>query len=137
MTKPSMSWADETNSTVRVYPPLVEIEQIVPWPTEDESSWLQTLIADALEAGETIAPYESGPAPNLTRISKADLWRRLTDEEAELLDAALQAAPVRLRRVFEAAQYMDVNDPDYAALRSGIVEALGAVRAEEVLRPTY
>jgi len=51
----------------------------------------------------------------------------MTDQEAEEVDAALQAAPLRLRRIFEAAQF----------LRSGIAAALGESRADEVLAPTY
>lgn len=73
----------------------------------------------------------------LTRIPKAEIWRRLTEEEAEVVDAALQAAPLRLRRIFEAAQYLDTGDPDYPALRAGIVAALSEERANEVLTPTY
>lgn len=77
------------------------------------------------------------PPAILTRTAKADVWRRLTDEEAEVLDAALLAAPLRLRRIFEAAQYLDTADADYPALRAGIVAALGETRANEVLTPTY
>ncbi|OJV11769.1 MAG: hypothetical protein BGO20_09550 [Bosea sp. 67-29] len=61
----------------------------------------------------------------------------MTDQEAEEVDAALQAAPLRLRRIFEAAQFLSQNDDDYPALRSGIAAALGESRADEVLAPTY
>ncbi|MCO5092679.1 hypothetical protein [Bosea sp. (in: a-proteobacteria)] len=88
-------------------------------------------------SGLAIEPYSAPPVPALTRIAKADLWRRLTDEEAELLDTALAAAPLRLRRIFEAAQYLDTGDPDHPALRAGIVGALGEQRADEVMAPTY
>lgn len=80
------------------------------------------------------APELPDPPP-LSRLSKAELWRRLTEEEAELLGAALSAAPTRLRRIFEAAAYLDANDPDYPALKQGIVAALGDARANEVLLP--
>ncbi|RYG06608.1 MAG: hypothetical protein EON92_19900, partial [Burkholderiales bacterium] len=36
-----------------------------------------------LEAGGVITPYVGPPAPVFTRIPKAEVWRRLTDEEAE------------------------------------------------------
>lgn len=91
----------------------------------------------ALATGLAIAPYAAPPAPVFTRIPKAEVWRRLTDEEAEAVDAALQAAPLRLRRVFEAAQFLDTADADYPALRAGVEAALGATRADEVLAPTY
>lgn len=77
------------------------------------------------------------PEPPLTRLWKADIWRRTTDAEAEALEAMLATAPVRLRRIFEAAQYLDIDDADYPALRSGIVAVLGEERAAEVLTPTH
>lgn len=78
---------------------------------------------------------EPAPAP-LTRLHKAVLWRRLTEAEADMLDAALAAHPsTRLRRIFEAAQYLDTGDADYPALRDGVVAALGETRAAEVLAP--
>ena len=74
-------------------------------------------------------------APPRTTLSKADLWRRLTDDEADMLDAALSMAPTRLRRIFEAAQYLDTTDADYPALREGVIAALGEERADVVLTP--
>lgn len=80
----------------------------------------------------------SAPEPPIkTRLPKAELWRRLDEAEAELLDAALNAAPVQLRRIYEAATHLDTADPDYPKLRAGIVAALGEARADEVLEPTY
>lgn len=87
--------------------------------------------------GEVIAPFQPATAPALTRIAKADIWRRLTDEAAETLHTALLSAPLRLRLIFEAAQYLDTADDDYPALRAGIVAALGETSADEVLAPTY
>ena len=91
------------------------------------------------EAGEIVPPpvLPGLPVAAPSRLAKADLWRRLSDEEAETLDVALQQAPIRLRRIFEAAQYLDTADDDYQALRAGIVAALGADSADEVLAPTY
>ncbi|WP_336812228.1 hypothetical protein [Bosea sp. MMO-172] len=84
-----------------------------------------------------VVSFLNPPAPGPTRLFKAELWRRLTEAEADALDAALAAAPTRLRRIFEAAQYLDTADPDYPALRAGIVAALGEARADEVLAPTH
>lgn len=89
---------------------------------------------------EPIPPVEPEEPPEpalMTKTHKATIWRRLTDEEAEQLDAALSAAPLRLRRIFEAAQYLDTNDPDYPTLRAGVVAALGEERAAEVLAPDH
>lgn len=105
----------------------------------DEPLWTQAQ-SRAAEMGEELG-FEPPPVPidlpPLTRTAKADVWRRLTDQEAEALDAALLAAPLRLRRIFESAQYLDTTDADYPALRAGIVAALGEPRADEVLEPTY
>ncbi|MFC5509263.1 hypothetical protein [Bosea massiliensis] len=103
----------------------------------DEPLWTAALIA-AAKLGNKLklepAPEAVDPPP-LTRLAKADLWRRCTDEEAEVLHNALSQAPFRLRLIFEAAQYLDSTDPDYPALRAGVVAALGEVRAAIILSP--
>jgi hypothetical protein len=81
--------------------------------------------------GEFVDP----PAAPKTVLSKATLWRRLTDAEADGLDLALAAAPVRLRRLFEASARLDTADPDYPALRDVVIAALGKKRADKVLAP--
>lgn len=96
--------------------------------------------ADADQFRMKLFEPETGAATsvpvNLTRLPKADLWRRLTDAESAALDAALATAPIRLRRIYEAAAYLDTTDADYPALRSVIVAALGPPRAAEILAPT-
>lgn len=103
----------------------------------DEPLWSQA-VENAAEMGAALA-FEPPPvavAPILvTRLAKAEIWRRLTDAEADTLDGALAAAPTRLRRIFDAAQYIDAADADYPALRYGIVAALGEARAAEILAP--
>lgn len=83
------------------------------------------------------APPAPDASPSPTRLYKASLWRRLTDDEAVTLDAALSASPTRLRRIFDAAQFLDTADADFPALRFGIVAALGEQRAAEVLTPEF
>jgi hypothetical protein len=104
-----------------------------------EPLW-EAAVAQAAELGDALLfepEPEPLPLPPTTRLAKADLWRRLTDAEAVTLDAALLAAPVRLRRIYEAASYLDATDPDFPELRAGIIAALGETRADEVLAPTY
>jgi hypothetical protein len=74
-------------------------------------------------------PAVAGP----TITSKADLFRRCTDQEAEAIEAALAAQPVRKRRLFETAQYISSDDPDFADLRAAAVKMFGADRAGELL----
>ena len=83
---------------------------------------------------QPVSEPEEQPA---TRLAKADLWRRVTDAEAVALDTALAEAPARLRRLFEAATYLDAADADYPALSAGITAALGEERATQVLAPNY
>ncbi len=79
---------------------------------------------------------EAPPAPPLVRLPKAELWRRVTNEEAEAIDNAFAAAALRLRRIFEAVQHLDTREADYPALQAVIVTALGKKRAGEVLAPS-
>lgn len=69
-------------------------------------------------------------------ISKADIYRRCTDAEAEALLAALMAAPIRLQGIFSGATMINTGDDYFPALRAGIVAALGETRADEVLVPS-
>ncbi|MCZ8098844.1 MAG: hypothetical protein O9972_13085 [Burkholderiales bacterium] len=87
-----------------------------------------------IAAGNTVEPRPTAESL-FTRLSKAELWRRCTDAEAEALALALSQAPLRLQMVFQAAQFLDTNDPDYPAMREGVIAALGLVRANAVLKP--
>lgn len=65
--------------------------------------------------------------------AKADIWRRCSDLEAQMLDGALADAPAQLRRIFDAAQYIDHSDAFFPVLRSAITDVLGQTRADEIL----
>jgi hypothetical protein len=74
------------------------------------------------------------PAPLPPVITyKADIWRRATDGEAEQLVAALDALPVRKRKLFEDAQYLSSADSEFDELRTAVVALFGEVRASELL----
>lgn len=66
-------------------------------------------------------------------ISKDAIWRRATDEEAELMEVALQAQPVRLQRIYEGATFISIEDELYGVLHAALVQLFGAVRAAELL----
>ncbi len=101
----------------------------------DEPFW-SLAVEKAVEMGEdlSIEPPAPEPAKN-TYLSKIELWKRLSDAEADKLDIALSKESVRLRRIFEAAQSLDSNDSNYPALKDVIVKALGEKRATIVLEP--
>lgn len=71
--------------------------------------------------------------PPIIITAKADIWRRCTDLEAQMLDGALADAPAQLRRIFDAAQYIDHSDAFFPVLRSAITDVLGQTRADELL----
>ena len=72
----------------------------------------------------------------LTMISKDAIWRRATDEEAELMEGALQSQSVRLRRIYEGATFISTTDELYGVLEAALVQLFGAERAAELLGPT-
>lgn len=106
--------APPAGKVVVLGPPVVEGEQVVRSYTLEDAS---------------------PPAPIRYQIAKADIWRRATDAEADAMDAALNAAPVRLRRTYSAAQYIDSGDEWFPELEAGIAAAVGPERAAELLAP--
>ena len=70
-----------------------------------------------------------------TVIPKDAIWRRATDAEAEQMEAALQAQPVRLRRIYEGATFISTEDELYGVLEAALVQMFGAERAAELLEP--
>ena len=82
---------------------------------------------------EEIAALPPSPPPPPRRIAKADIWRRVTDAEAVLLDALLNAQPVRLRRMWEDAQYLSTDDDLFPQVEAALVGLFGAPRTAELL----
>ena len=75
--------------------------------------------------------------------SKADIWRRATDEEAEVIDALLRdppsdlgMSPVKLRRLWEDATSIDHTDPLFETIRAIAVQHFGEERADALLKPS-
>lgn len=85
---------------------------------------------------DAIAGPVSEPVPVPAITYKADIWRRCTDDEANLLDQALQVAPVRLRKLFEHALHVSHDDAQFAMLQQAITATLGAERAAVILAPS-
>lgn len=81
-------------------------------------------------------PPEPPPPPILTLLPMAEFWRRVTDDEAEAVEAAFGQARLRLRRIFEAAEYLDTTDKDYSSLREVIAGAIETERVAEILAPS-
>ncbi len=98
-----------------------------PWPRDDHGQQTQA----ALDAVLVAAGVRASPDPTITY--KADLYRRMTDEEADRVEDALSNAPVRQRRLFEAAQYLDHAAPEFARMREALVGLFGEDRADVLL----
>lgn len=96
-----------------------------------------SFLGKKFQAGQwSVVPPPDPVIPTTYNISKADIYRRCTDEEVEALHAALSAAPIRLQGIFSGATMINTGDDYYPALRAGIVAALGETRADEVLAPS-
>lgn len=89
--------------------------------------------------GKFVAPppvEQPEPEPIvLTKISKNLIWERATDAEAEQMDAALKAQPVRIRRIYDGATFISTEDELYGLLRAAMVQMFGEKRAAELLEP--
>lgn len=71
-----------------------------------------------------------------TIIYKADIWRRASDAEAVIIDAALNAQPIRLRRMWQDSQTLATTDEMYPVVLQAFQAAFGVERAKELLEPT-
>ncbi|MBL8599249.1 MAG: hypothetical protein JNL14_16065 [Devosia sp.] len=87
----------------------------------------------AVDGGDTIAAWRPPEPAHLRTISKDAIWRRATDEEAELMEAALQAQPVRLQRIYEGATFISTEDELYGVLEAALIGLFGPGRASELL----
>src|SRR5205823_4520651 len=77
------------------------------------------------------------PNPNVPlRTFKSDVWRRCTDSEANALDAALAAAPARLRRLWADSTILERDSAEWPELLAGVVAVVGATRAAQLLAPS-
>lgn len=83
--------------------------------------------------GSFVEPVAPSVALRPVITTKADLYRRCTEEEADEIEVALQAAPVRQRRLFESAQYLDHADEQFSAMFQALVTLFGAERAAVLL----
>lgn len=87
--------------------------------------------------GNTIEPYqpEAEPEP-VTIVYPADLWRRVTNDEADVIAEAMQEQPLRLRKIFETAQVYRSDDELWPLLYGMAVQLFGEARASEILAPS-
>ena len=75
--------------------------------------------------------------------SKADIWRRATDAESEVIDALLRdpppdlgMSPVKIRRLWDDATSIDHTDLLFETIRAIAVQHFGKTRADALLKPS-
>lgn len=69
------------------------------------------------------------------RISKMTPWLRMTDAEAETMTSVMNTAPARLRAIYNAAPYLQSDDPFWPTLHEMLSAALSPQRADQLLAP--
>ncbi|MRI57742.1 hypothetical protein D8770_28165 [Methylobacterium sp. DB1607] len=118
-----------SSSTAPTYEPGENEVLCTPEQYAEPRGW--GLVDGALQA-VPIAPEPAPPTQSVITY-KADIWRRCTDEEAASIDEALKAAPIRQRRLFEDAQYLDHADEAFAFARAALIGLFDEGRAGELL----
>jgi hypothetical protein len=81
-------------------------------------------------------PPTPEPVVPVLQTYKSDIWRRASDEEAEIIDAALNAAPVKQRRLWADSTILVHGADGWDAIRDQMVAAFGVERADEILAPS-
>lgn len=86
-----------------------------------------------IAGGGKIGPYVEPVRPLGYRLYKSTLIRRLTEAEAVMLTALLDASPVKSKMLWDASEWLGSDDPLFSNLQQAIGGALGAARAGEIL----
>lgn len=104
---------------------------------DDMANRHRVMIAEWEADGNMIEPYQPEPEPEpVTIVYPADLWRRVTNDEADVIAEAMQGQPLRLRKIFEAAQVYRSDDELWPLLQGIAVQLFGEARASEILAPS-
>ncbi|WP_198650727.1 hypothetical protein [Agrobacterium pusense] len=77
-------------------------------------------------------PAPAVPDP-ITIVNNVDLWSRMTDDEADLVGAAMEEQPFRVRKIFESASTFRSDHELWPLLVQIATTLFGEVRAEEIL----
>ncbi len=86
------------------------------------------------QAAGNISPYIA-PPPAPYQIAKTTPWLRMTDDEADNMDAVMSQTSSRLKQVYMAATYLSSDDPLWQTLWQMLSDAFGPDRANQLLAP--
>ena len=77
------------------------------------------------------------PEPDAaTILYPVDLWSRLTNEEAEQVEAAMATQPIRVQNIFRAASSYRSDHELWPLLTALATQLFGASRTSELLAPS-
>ena len=76
------------------------------------------------------------PQPGQLITYKADVWRRSSAEQAAAIDTELTKLDVRMRRLWDDAQYLDHSTEEFTLLRTTMIGAFGQAEADRILAPS-
>lgn len=82
-----------------------------------------------------VLPYIQ-PPPLPTIVRAEDFWSRLTNQEAEDIDAEMGTKQVRIRNMFRTASMFRSDNDLWPVLLSSLTDLFGATRAGEILSPS-
>lgn len=74
------------------------------------------------------------PAPY--RIAKADIWRRASEEEVDILNTLLSTSEIRMQRIYDGATYVSSDDDLFPMLEAALISAIGQARTDAILAPS-
>lgn len=81
-----------------------------------------------------LEPPPPEPEPDqVTVVYPVDLWSRMTDVEADAVEAAMTTQPVRIQNIFRAASSYRSDHELWPLLETVAVGLFGAERAAEIL----
>lgn len=102
-------------------------------------SEIEDLFSEAEEKDEEEKKEESQSnedAQEAYFVYKTDVWRRTTEEEAEVLDERIQNSSTKRRRMWEDSRSIEHDSDYFLVLRDQMVEAFGEKRTDELLYPS-
>lgn len=103
---------------------------IVRW-SEFQGDLTPDWIAD--DDPELLAVINPPPAPYVIPASLP--WARMTEEEAELVQDAIDSSPVKTRNMINKASQFTEGSDAFNRFMTILVETLGQTRADEILAP--
>ncbi|MCJ9691593.1 hypothetical protein MOV76_08080 [Rhizobium sp. PRIMUS64] len=79
--------------------------------------------------------FLSPPASTIHIIPKMLLWTRLSDAEANTVDAAMATQSAKLRGIWNSATEVRSDSEFFGTLQTFLTGAIGSDRAAQVLQP--